>query len=397
MVLYRLGLLLGAVVVLAGEGAAQLPPAVQIDLFLVEAERHTATGDYAAAKAALDRVLALQAAHDVTLPEAFWFKHAQVARQAGLYAEAIESVTRYLTTAGREGAHYRAALELLDRARIEGEEAARRRAAEQQRAEEVGRVLAAMEFVLIEAGTFAMGSPATEEGRDSDEGPVHQVTLSQPFSLGKYEVTQGQWAAVMGHNPSRFSACGPTCPVEQVSWRDAQAFIAELNRWGDGATYRLPTEAEWEYAARAGTQTAIYTGGLTLRGRHHAPALDPIAWYGGNSGVSYAGGVDCSEWSEKQYASSRCGPHPVGQKQPNRWGLYDMLGNVWEWTADQYEEYSSGSVTDPRSSSTGSSSLALRGGSWRAFASRCRVADRAFGHPVQSSAGYIGFRLARDP
>ena len=397
MLLYRLGLLLGAVVLLAGEGVAQLPPAVQIDLFLVEAERHTATGDYAAAKAALDRVLALQAAHDVALPEAFWFKHAQVARQAGLYAEAVESVTRYLTTAGREGAHYRAALELLDRARIEGEEAARRRVAEQQRAEEVGRVLAAMEFVLIEAGTFAMGSPATEEGRDGDEGPVHQVTLSQPFSLGKYEVTQGQWAAVMGHNPSRFSACGPTCPVEQVSWMDVQAFIAELNRWGDGATYRLPTEAEWEYAARAGTQTAIYTGGLTLRGRHRAPALDPIEWYGGNSGVSYAGGADCSEWSEKQYASSRCGPHTVGQKQPNRWGLYDMLGNVMEWTADSYGEYSSGSVTDPRSSSTGSSSLVLRGGSWSSSASRCRVAGRSRGHPVHSSAGFIGFRVARDP
>ena len=218
MVLYRLGILLGAVVVLAGAGDAQLPPAMQMDLHAVEAERHIETGDYAAAKAALDRVLALQAAHDVALPEAFWFKHAQVARQAGLYAEAIESVTRYLTMAGREGAHYRAALELLDRARIEGEEAARRRAAEQQRAEEVGRVLAAMEFVLIEAGTFAMGSPATEEGRNDDEGPVHQVTLSQPFSLGKYEVTQGQWAAVMGHKPSQFPACGPTCPVDEVSW-----------------------------------------------------------------------------------------------------------------------------------------------------------------------------------
>ena len=397
MVLYRLGILLGAVVVLAGAGDAQLPPAMQMDLHAVEAERHIETGDYAAAKAALDRVLALQAAHDVALPEAFWFKHAQVARQAGLYAEAVESVTRYLTMAGREGTHYRAALELLDRARIEGEEAARRRAAEQQRAEEVGRVLAAMEFVLIEAGTFAMGSPATEEGRNDDEGPVHQVTLSQPFSLGKYEVTQGQWVAVMGHKPSQFPACGPTCPVDEVSWTDAQAFIAELNRWGDGAAYRLPTEAEWEYAARAGTQTAIYTGGLTLRGRHHAPALDPIAWYGGNSGVSYAGGADCSDWREKQYTSSRCGPHPVGQKQPNRWGLYDMLGNVWEWTADSYGEYSPGSVTDPRSSSTDSSSRrVLRGGNWRTSARKCRAAYRAAGHPVHS-VWNIGFRVARDP
>ena len=392
MAVCRLGVLLGAVMLLAGEGVAQLPPAMQMDLYEVEAERHIETGDYTAAKAALDRLLDLQAAHDVALPEAFWFKHAQVARQAGLYTEAMESVTRYLTTAGREGAHYRAALELLDRARIEGEEAARRRAAEQRRAAEIGRVLTAMEFVLIEPGTFAMGSPATEEGRGSNEGPVHEVTLSQPFFLGKYEVTQGQWTAVMGANPSHFSACGPTCPVEQVSWVDAQAFIAALNRWGDGATYRLPTEAEWEYAARAGTQTALYTGALTL------PSLDLIAWYGGNSEVSYTGGFDCSGWSGKKHASSRCGPHPVGQKQPNRWGLYDMLGNVWEWTADRYREYPSGSVTDPRGPSTGTGRVS-RGGSWITSAQGCRAAYR----PTPSPDAHLyfdsdsGLRLAREP
>ena len=367
MVLYRLGMLLGAVVVLAGAGDAQLPPAMQMDLHAVEAERHIETGDYAAAKAALDRVLALQAAHDVALPEAFWFTHAQVARQAGLYAEAVESVTRYLTTAGREGAHYRAALELLDRARIEGEGAARRRAAEQQRAEEIGHVLAAMEFVLIEAGTFAMGSPETDERRSDDEGPIHQVTLSQPFSLGKYEVTQGQWAAVMGHNPSHFSACGPTCPVEQVSWMDAQAFIAELNRWGDGATYRLPTEAEWEYAARAGTQTAYHFGNAAQR-------LGQYGWYRDNS---------ASE------------THPVGQKRPNAWGLYDIHGNVWEWTADWYAHYPRGAMPDPRRPRPRAIRV-NRGGSWRSNTRYCRAAHRV-GHPPDYRHEGLGFRLARTP
>ena len=390
------GLVLAGGLLLTSESGAQLPPAMQMDLHEVEAERHIESGDYAAAKAALDRILDLQAAHDVALPEAFWFKHAQVARRAGLYAEAMESVTRYLTTAGREGTHYRATLALLDRARVEGAAAERRRVAEQRREEEIRGVLTALEFVLIEPGTFAMGSPETEAGRAPWEGPVHKVTLSQPFYLGKYEVTQEQWAAVMGHNPSQFSACGPTCPVEQVSWADVQAFIAELNQRGAGATYRLPTEAEWEYAARAGTQTALYTGPSILRGRTNAPALDPIAWYGGNSRVSYAGGWDCPAWGEKPSASSRCGSHPVGQKQPNRWGLYDMLGNVWEWTADWYGAYPSGAAIDPRGPATGDGRV-IRGGSWHNHPhDGCRTASRVGAEPGLRDYD-IGFRLARDP
>ncbi len=166
-----------------------------------------------------------------------------------------------------------------------------------------------MEFVLIEAGTFQMGSPAGERGWDDDEGPVHEVTISQPFYLGKYEVTQGEWQAVMGSNPSRFSNCGRTCPVENVSWDDAQKFIGALNRREGMETYRLPTEAEWEYAVRAGTRTAYHFGNA-------AGELYLYAWYG-DTGVFFPEGT-----------------HPVGQKQPNAWGLYDMHGNVREWTAD---------------------------------------------------------------
>ena len=190
MRLYRLCVLM-LTVLPVGEAPAQLPPDIQADRYLIQAERHIGNRDYAAAKAALDRILELQAEHDLALPEAFWFKHAQVAQQAGDYAEAVESVTRYLTTAGRDGAHYREALELLDRA---------------ERSEIRNSI--GIEFVLIEPGTFEMGSPETEAGRFDDEGPVHTVTLSQPFYLGKYEVTQEQWQAVMGNNPSDFSGCG---------------------------------------------------------------------------------------------------------------------------------------------------------------------------------------------
>ena len=224
MQIVRLCVLMLTVVLIGVEAPAQLPPDIQADRYLIEAERHIGNRDYAAAKAALDRILALQAEHDLALPEAFWFKHAEVAHQAGDHAEAVESVTRYLTTAGRDGEHYREALELLDRAEAGPPRELRN---------SIG-----MEFVLIEAGTFAMGSPETEAGRFDDEGPVHQVTLSQPFYLGKTEATQGQWEAVMGDNPSYFSDRGRTCPVEQVSWEDAQEFISiVLFRRGERAFF----------------------------------------------------------------------------------------------------------------------------------------------------------------
>lgn len=221
------GLML-TVLLMEVEVGAQLPPDIQADRYLIGAERHIGNGDYTAAKAALDRILELQAEHDLALPEAFWFKYAQVSHQAGDHAEAVESLTRYLTTAGREGAHYREALELLDRAE-----------AGLSPPRELHNSIG-MEFVLIEPGTFEMGSPATEAGRDDNE-TRHRVTLSQPFYLGKYEVTQRQWQAVMGNNPSAFSNCGRNCPVESVSWEDTQEFIRKLNRREGGNMYRLPT------------------------------------------------------------------------------------------------------------------------------------------------------------
>jgi len=156
-----------------------------------------------------------------------------------------------------------------------------------------------MEFVLIEPGTFAMGVPPTEPGRFLfDEDTLHQVTLSQPFYLGKYEVTQAQWQAVMGSNPSHFSACGGTCPVERVSWEAAQTFITALNVQEGGSVYRLPTEAEWEYAARAGTQSRRIILGMTrpgwgsMGGMWTTPAAGPTP--SGRSGQMRGGSMTCT-------------------------------------------------------------------------------------------------------
>ena len=222
--------------------------------------------------------------------------------------------------------------------------------------------LDAMEFVRIPAGSFVMGSPEDEEGRRDREGPQREVRISQDFWMGKYEVTQGEWEAVMGSNPSYFADCGALCPVEWVSWEDVQEFIRKLNEreTGSGQVYRLPTEAEWEYAARAGTTGA----------RHGA--LDEIAWYRDNSDSN---------------------AHPVGQKRANAWGLHDMLGNVLEWTADWYGAYASGKVTDPAGPSTGSYRV-YRGGSWFDHARHIRSADRLYNSPGFRFSAF-GIRLVR--
>jgi formylglycine-generating enzyme required for sulfatase activity/uncharacterized protein YraI len=219
-----------------------------------------------------------------------------------------------------------------------------------------------MEFVRIEAGTFQMG--ANDGDAYNDEEPVHTVRLTQPFYLGKHEVTQGQWQAVMGNNPSMFTG-DPNRPVENVSWDDVQEFIRRLNAREGGAMYRLPTEAEWEYAARAGTTTRWSFG-------DDAGQLGRYAWYDRNAGGQ---------------------TYPVGQLQPNPWGLYDMHGNVWEWVQDWYGSYTNGTAVDPAGPSSGSARV-LRGGSWRGVARHCRSAGR--GHDAPGfRGGNLGFRLLR--
>ena len=217
-----------------------------------------------------------------------------------------------------------------------------------------------MQFALIPVGKFEMGSDMGEE----KERPVHTVRISKPFYLGIHEVTQGQWETVMGHNPSRFK--GDTSrPVETVSWEEVQKFIEKLNPMEGGTKYRLPTEAEWEYAARAGSTTAYSFG-------DDSSQLGKYAWFGDNAGNT---------------------TRPVGQLQPNAWGLYDMHGNVWEWVQDWYGGYAAEPVTDPQGPTSGSDRV-VRGGSWSHGAGDCRSADRSRSAPGDRYVN-LGFRLLR--
>ena len=206
-----------------------------------------------------------------------------------------------------------------------------------------------MEFVLIPAGAFLMGAVDGE----SEERPVHMVQISQPFYLGTYSVTQAQWQSITGENPSRFAGHANR-PVEQVSWDDAQRFIQWLQRREPAVTYRLPTEAEWEYACRAGSTTAYSFGDDPQR-------LKEYAWYSDNSGGQ---------------------THDVGQLQPNAWGLCDMHGNVWEWVQDWYDAdyYQHSPTVDPQGPASGSDRV-IRGGSWGGGAGDCRSAAHRYAPP----------------
>ncbi|MBQ9362540.1 MAG: SUMF1/EgtB/PvdO family nonheme iron enzyme [Bacteroidaceae bacterium] len=260
-------------------------------------------------------------------------------------------------------------------------------------------------MVSIAGGTFRMGAQSTSSSSanydvnaNDSEAPVHNVTLSD-YSIGETEVTQALWKAVMGSNPSYF--IGDKLPVERVSWNDCQTFITKLNQL-TGKTFRLPTEAEWEYAARGGTTTSLYNGeNIIIAGTNNSPNLDALAWYGGNCGQNYTAsagcdvenGYDISGWSEKQYADSKGGTHPVGLKQPNAYGLYDMLGNVWEWCQDWYGSYDSSAQSNPTGASSGSCRV-FRGGSWADTAGSCRVSFRFNYTPTFTNFG-LGFRLAQ--
>lgn len=248
-----------------------------------------------------------------------------------------------------------------------------------------------MQFNLIPAGSFWMGSPTDEFGRDFHE-TQHYVVLTQAFYMQTTEVTQGQWRAVMNdQNPSFFDECGDNCPVDTVSWDDIQQFLVNLNSRGEGV-YQLPTEAQWEYAARAGTQSALPNGELTYEGRSPLDYnLNELAWYGGNSAATYSGCVDLNPWGLDMCA----GTHPVARKIANAWGLYDMLGNTWEWCRDWYGAYPDSSIDapdiDPEGPSSGTSRV-LRGGSWFYLARRCRSAFR-FDSPSDHLSYSSGFRL----
>ncbi|MEM9456958.1 MAG: formylglycine-generating enzyme family protein [Myxococcota bacterium] len=247
----------------------------------------------------------------------------------------------------------------------------------------------------IAPGTFMMGSPESEPGRWEAEGPQHEVTITQGYWLADRPCTQALWQAVTNGNPSRFRS--PRRPVERVSWDDVQGFLACLNLGVEDervAHWCLPTEGQWEYACRAGTTLATHAGPLDLLGECNAPVLDDIAWYGGNSGVDY----DLDEfeysarWSEKQYPHVRAGTRDVGLKQPNRWGLYDMLGNVYEWCADVPRQYKPVAVQNPGHYE--GPYRVRRGGCWLSYAHFVRAAYR-YWYESGYRDDFLGFRLAR--
>jgi formylglycine-generating enzyme required for sulfatase activity len=249
----------------------------------------------------------------------------------------------------------------------------------------------------IPPGQFQMGSPATEPGRWDTEGPRHRVTLTRGYWLFDTPCTQALWMAVMGKNPSRFQTpAREDRPVERVSWDEVQGFLVEVNARIPGLDLVLPTEAQWERACRAGTDTALYTGEIEILGDNNAPALDPIAWYGGNSGVDFdlKEGADSAKWPGKQYPHERAGTRPVKGKQANPWGLYDMLGNVWEWCRDGMHNYTAEPAVDPVGPEEPGADRVGRGGSWDSSARNVRCASR-FAFQPGDRIDALGFRCAR--
>jgi formylglycine-generating enzyme required for sulfatase activity len=224
-----------------------------------------------------------------------------------------------------------------------------------------------IEFVAIAAASFTMGSPEDEAGRDTDESPQHRVTFARGFQIGKYEVTQEQWRSLMGTDPSKFADCDE-CPVDSVSWNEVQSFMAKLNARNDGFRYSLPTEAQFEYVMRGGT-TGMFAGS--------AASLGELGWYKPNSGDQ---------------------THPVGQKQPNRYGIYDLHGNVQEWTQDVYAQDYDGAPTDGSARTLGPEPIrhVIRGGSWEDLEKYYRSAFRV-SRPSDDHNEYTGFRVMRMP
>jgi formylglycine-generating enzyme required for sulfatase activity len=218
-----------------------------------------------------------------------------------------------------------------------------------------------MEFAFIPAGTFKMGANGKKEEAYRFEIPRHKVTISKPFYLGRYEVTQAQWEVIMGYNPSNFK--NPNNPAENITIEEVQQFIQKLNDREKVNHYRLPTEAEWEYAARAGSRKTYFFGDMETK-------MDQFVWYEKNSGGK---------------------PHPVGQKKPNAWGLYDVLGNINEYVQDKFSEryYTKTSVIDPTGPDSGT--VLKRGGSWFGPSKHNRLAFRDGIGPAKSDKR--GFRL----
>lgn len=245
----------------------------------------------------------------------------------------------------------------------------------------------------IPPARLVMGSPVGEDGTEDDDEPQHEVELTRGFWLAETPCTQALWQAVMGSNPSHSRS--DDRPVDSVSWDDCQAFLVRLATLVPGLGARMPTEAEWEHACRAGTTGATWAGAVGRGRGDDPPQLDAIAWYDGNCDVDFHldDREDSSGRPPQQYPPARRGTHPVGKKQANPFGLHDMLGNVWELCEDVFGRYAAVSVTDPRGPAEGPYRV-LRGGCWDSDASEVRAASRC-AHARYRRNFLVGFRLAR--
>ncbi len=387
-----------ALVVTVAATASELPPEIAADRLMVRAEWQARENQHAAALATLDEVLSLREEHGLETPDAFWLRHAQVARAVGEHARAVESATRYVTAAGRGGEHYVAALELLEASDRELEGTRQREAERERLAAVEARDAAAYEalrarlsdkdgffsdalqsggrgplMVVVPAGRFRMGCLSNDDSCSGFERPAHDVTIGAPFALSAFEVTFQEWDACVaaggcGHWPDDEGWGRGPRPVINVSWQDARLYARWLSE-ETGASYRLPSESEWEYAARAGTTT------------------------------KYGWGDDIG--SNRANCREGCGDHfdqtaPVGSFAPNAWGLHDMLGNVAEWVADCWNNSYRGAPSD------GSAWLAdrcelsvVRGGSWGSYLHNFRAARRIFITRYRDQSDNVGFRVAR--
>ena len=365
----------------AATDGAELPPEIQVDRLLVQAEREIKDGEHWSAMFTFERILAVCEEHGLNIPAEFWFRQAGVLHSAGLHERAIKASTRYLQEAGQDGTHYQAALELLDAPEVgladARREEARAKAAAERAAREAEARRAAIapsvpQMVVIPAGTFRMGCVSGRQC-DFDEKPIREVRI-ESFEISKHEVTFAEWDACLaaggcgGHEPDDWGWGRGARPVINVSWDDAQAYVSWLSAQ-TGAAYRLPSEAEWEYAARAGTVT-----------KYH---------WGDGVGANRANCDGCgSRWDGERTA-------PVGSFAPNAFGLHDMHGNVLERTQDCWN----GSYRD--APSDGSAWIRVdcgervrRGGSWINSPRHLRSANRSWNITSSRDIG-SGFRVAR--
>ncbi len=338
-----------------------LPPDVQVDILMKSAKKDIKAERWKDAVDSFEKAMEL----GINLPGEFHFLYGKALFKTESYEYSLSSLTNYLTLVGRDGEFYEEATTLVvDAGNKQKEKMRRSSESKHQQAEAASETDDGM--VLIKGGCFDMGD--IFDTGDVDEIPIHTVCVGD-FYLGKTEVTQTQWKDIVGNNPSKFKSVDR--PVERISWDDVQDFIAKLNE-KTGKQYRLPTEAEWEYAARSGGWKEEWAGtNIELE-------IDEYAWCRSNS--------------------AKTGSNSVAGKKPNALGLYDMMGNVWEWCSDWYDRdyYRNSPAKDPEGPSEGSTRV-LRGGGWKSKPEQLRTVDRNDFVPNIKKFANIGFRLARSP